>query len=123
MPRILELNCLVLGEPRSRIFVVEIAGTKSVSALKDAIKEKRKPALDHISADTLIMWKVSFPADQEDLEENLGNLADKNSLPSVKRLSSLFSDQPADEYLHIVVQRPPTGEHKYHSALVALPDF
>jgi hypothetical protein len=39
-PPLLEINCLVLGELRGHIFPVEIAATKTVRALKDAIKEK-----------------------------------------------------------------------------------
>jgi hypothetical protein len=51
---------LVLGDnDRSRVFPVEIANNKTIGALKDAIKEKKKPAFDHVPADTLDLWKVS----------------------------------------------------------------
>jgi len=61
MPTILELNCLVSGDNRGRIFTIEIADTKNVGALKDSIKVKKKPAFDHVPADTLALWKVSLP--------------------------------------------------------------
>ncbi len=40
-----------------------IAANKSVGSLKDAVKEKKKPEFDHVSADTLVLWKVSIPVD------------------------------------------------------------
>ena len=61
---LLEINCLVHGEPRSHIFPVQIAATKTVGALKDTVKEKKQPAFDHVPADTLVLWKVSFPVNE-----------------------------------------------------------
>lgn len=40
MDEILSLHYLVLGDTPGRIFPVEIASTKSVAALKDAIKDE-----------------------------------------------------------------------------------
>jgi len=40
MPDTLELNCLVSGDDPGNTFTIEIASTKNVSALKDAIKDK-----------------------------------------------------------------------------------
>jgi hypothetical protein len=54
----LELNCLVLGDVSSRVFTVKIANTENVSALKKLIKVEKKPAFDHVPADTLDLWKV-----------------------------------------------------------------
>ena len=102
---LLEINCLAHGEPRSHIFPVEIASTKTVGALKDAIKEKKQPAFDHVPANTLVLWKVSFPVD-ESLDGNLTNFLDEESLSPVHGLSKVFSDMPKEEYLHIVVKGP-----------------
>jgi hypothetical protein len=55
----LELFCWVQGDPHDQAFSLEIAGTKTVSALKKAIKAEKKPAFDHVPADTLKLWKVS----------------------------------------------------------------
>ena len=55
----LNLYCWVLGDDSQHIFAVKIAGTETVIALKDAIKEKMRPAFDHIPANTLVLWKVS----------------------------------------------------------------
>jgi hypothetical protein len=104
-PPLLEINCLVHGEPRSHIFPVEIASTKTVGALKDAIKEKKQHTFQHVDADALVLWKVSFPVD-ESLDGNLTNFLDEESLSPVHGLSKVFSDRPKEEYLHIVVKGP-----------------
>jgi hypothetical protein len=102
---LLEINCLVLGEPRGHIFPVEIAATKTVGALKDAIKEKKQHTFQHVDADALVLWRVSVP-DNEDLVETLRDLVDEKSLSPVHGLSKVFSNKPEDGYLHIVVKGP-----------------
>ena len=42
------------------MFPVEIAREKSVGALKDVIKDKKKHGLHGIDADALTLWKVSL---------------------------------------------------------------
>jgi Crinkler effector protein N-terminal domain len=74
-PQLLELNHLVLGEDHSHVFPVTILASKTVGALKKAIKNKKKPAFDHIPADALILWSVSIPA-----EETLGEILSKLEL-------------------------------------------
>jgi hypothetical protein len=110
-PPLLRINCLVLGETHNHIFSVKIAGTESVGALKDAIKAEKQPAFDHVPADTLVLWKVSFPVDGS-LDGNLRNLLDDNSLSPVHRLSKVFSNMPKEEYLHIVVKGPSIAENE-----------
>ena len=105
----LELNCLVSGDDPNHIFTIEIADTKNVSALKDAIKEKKQLAFQHIDADTLILWKASFPVN-ESLEENLRNFVGEKPLSPVNKLSKVFSNVH-DTHLHIVVGCPP-GAYK-----------
>lgn len=97
----LALNCLVSSDDPDHMFTIEIANTKNVSALKDAIKEKRQPAFDHIPADTLVLWKVSCPVD-DGLGENLRNLAGENPLLPLDKLSKVFSNVDETD-LHIIV--------------------
>ena len=52
------LNCWVIGDKANRVFTVEIADTKNVSALKYAIKEKKPVAFQHVDADAIDLWKV-----------------------------------------------------------------
>jgi hypothetical protein len=71
MSATLQLNCLVSGLASSNVFQVEIEKTKTVAALKDAIKDKKKPKLDHIAADSLDLWAVSIP--YRELAQKLSN--------------------------------------------------
>jgi hypothetical protein len=58
-------------------FPVEIAGKKTVGALRKAIKVEKQPAFDYIPTDTLALWKVLIPVD-DNLEDTLRNLVDEN---------------------------------------------
>jgi hypothetical protein len=61
MPLALELNCVVLRDDPSHIFTIEIQGTKNISALKEIIRDKKKPVFDHVAADALQLFKDSLP--------------------------------------------------------------
>jgi hypothetical protein len=43
---------------------------RPISVLKDAIKDKKTPALDHLAADALKIWKVSIPVN-DGFEESM----------------------------------------------------
>jgi len=109
--RVLELNCLVLGDDPNHIFAVEISNAKTASALKKAIKNEKKPAFDHVPADALVLWNVSVPVDRS-LKENINNffLANEESLSPVQELSEIFSDALTRKHLHVIVKSPPIGE-------------
>jgi hypothetical protein len=108
---LLQLNCLVLGDDPSHIFEIKMQRTESVSALREAVKEK-KSSWDGVDADSLVLWKVSITVDQS-LDKKLGelHLVDEGSLSPVVKLLKVFTDAPEEEHLHIVVKRPP-GECK-----------
>jgi hypothetical protein len=110
MSATLQLNCWVFGDDVSRVFPVKITNTESVGTLKKAIKEEKKPAFDHVTADSLALWKVSFPVNHS-LQQNLANLdlTDETSLSSVDVLLEVFSNVPPFKHLHIVV-KPCVGE-------------
>ena len=103
----LSLNCFVLGGDSSEVFTVEILKTKNVSILKDLIKEKQSPRLNHVVASELILSQVSLPVD-DDLEESL-NHVDLAPLKPLLSLSQLFP-RVEENHLHIVVQAPTNGE-------------
>jgi hypothetical protein len=113
----------VFGDDPSHIFTIEIDGTKNVSALKELIKDKTKPAFDHVPAHTLDIWKVSLPVDRS-LEQSIDelNLVDGEALLPVEELLEIFPD-PARKYLHIVVRCPPSGKSARPFSLVALHEF
>jgi len=66
----LELNCLVLGDDPSRVFSVKIASMESVGTFKKAIKHEKPHAFRHLDADSLHIFRVSFPVD-DDLDDTL----------------------------------------------------
>jgi hypothetical protein len=110
-PPILELNCLIYDDDASHIFPVEIASSKSVGALKKAIKEEMKPALDHVTAASLTLWKVSIPIDGS-FEENVkAELEEEEMLSPVDTLSDIFSNLKG-KHLHIIVKSPLISECK-----------
>jgi len=108
----LELNCWVLGDLPDRIFPVKIAANESVGSLKDAIKEKEKPAFDHVPAKTLILWRVSV-SNAHRLPEMLSDVdfANERSLSPMDSLSKVFPDVPEEGCLHIIVKRPTIGKY------------
>ena len=100
----------MLSDDASRVFQVEIVNSKTVGDLRKLIKEEKRPAFDHVPADTLVLWKVSI-AINGNLAESLDpDIINDDPLLPVNRLSKVFSDPPEDEHLHIVMQAPPAGE-------------
>jgi hypothetical protein len=58
-PEVLNINCWVLGDPPHQVFSVDISRGVKASDLKELIKNKKKPAFNCLSADTLELWEVS----------------------------------------------------------------
>jgi hypothetical protein len=75
--------------------------------LKEAIKERKKPVLDHLPADALDLWKVSISFDDR-FEENVNalDLKTKGRLLPRTKLSSLFSKESTDDFPDIVIKVP-----------------
>jgi hypothetical protein len=94
----LDLNCLLLSHHASHIFPIEIAGHKTISALRKVIKDEKGHVFHHIDTDTCILWNISIPVTQS-LTENLNkfNFVDEG------RLSKVFWDQSEDEHRHIIM--------------------
>ena len=79
------------------------------SSSKNLLKTK-SPYLQYVSSDSLVIWGVKVPAGPN-LKEDVANLAlvDKDFLPPVAELSSVFPSLPAN-HIHIVVKPPIFGE-------------
>jgi hypothetical protein len=117
----LALNCLVLGDDPSHLFPVEIANTKTVGALKEEIWKKKENAFKGVDADTLVLWKVSFA--DENLQQGLAKFDPANAdelRRAATRLNNVFPNQPQDQHLHMLIQRPPTREFSFIGATVYL---
>ena len=107
----LTLICYVRDDNCKQAFEVEIDKAKSVSALREAIKEKTRPKFDDISADSLSLWKASVPInrDLKKCVETL-NLVDDDSLYSYEILSDIFSSGLEGKSVHIIIDRHHSGE-------------
>ncbi|KAI5992795.1 hypothetical protein EDD15DRAFT_2167804, partial [Pisolithus albus] len=111
----LDLNCLVLGDTRDRIFPVELANSETVGTLREAIKSKKQHALHSVDADRLSLYRTSLP-DNGELEDKLRSLAFDEPLLSTSTLASIFTDLPLEGHLHIVV-RPLPESRLFTSAI------
>ena len=103
------LYCLVYGESIDRTFPVEIGTEMSVDQLKDLIKEKKSPEFNDIAADKLTLWKVNIPYNAEALRAlTLKDDAERGiqNRPPVWKISKAFPDEPAEESIHVIVERP-----------------
>ena len=127
---VLKIFCCILGS--DRLFPVDITEDQTVGDLKEAIKKKKEPDLDHLPADALDLWKVSgsllLPVLTIDLHQvsipedaNLQNNMSKfvpvreEVLKSSYELSEVFVDPPARKHLHIIVRVPLSGG--FHGSL------
>ena len=103
----LSLNCLVVGDDPDRMFTVEIKKNKNLSILKDLIKEKKAPHLDHVAASDLDLWQVSFLIDDL-LSKNPSTVGPK--LRSENLLSDAFPSELDIHRIHVVARVPGQGE-------------
>src|ERR1700761_9308901 len=89
-------------------FSVTIQSSKTVDDLKDAIKEKKKPRLDHIDADELTLYKVSIPDDDETLEQEACLAIRKGPKLKVssRQLFKVFQEPLPAETVSVVVTLP-----------------
>ena len=107
----LRLLCYLRGDDRSNTFVVNIDEDEIVADLKDAIKEAQRPEFDDIPSVSLSLWKASV-----DYNENLKkevealNLVDDDSLQPPDILSEIFSSGLKSNSVHIIIDRPHSGE-------------
>src|SRR5262245_39009292 len=116
MAATLQLNCWVLGDDANKVFYVEIANDRPVSALKKAIKYENSESFQGIDARSLILWKVSIP-DDDDRDARLKRFRPKRDAQNgvyclskpMKRLHEVFGD-PTDDHLHVIVVPPVAGE-------------
>jgi hypothetical protein len=109
------LSCLVAGEnPYDNSFPVDIDTNKvkTVGHLKDAIKEKID---DNVKAKDLKLWKVDISLEEENeklklvnekINVNIKDDLEGVELKPLSKISKHFPSQPADEHIHIIVQRP-----------------
>jgi hypothetical protein len=103
-------NCWVHGDDFSQVVPIKIANTKSVSTLKEVIKDKNPESFHGVDAHSLVLWKVSIPVNRQ-FQQSIAilDLTDQTLLSSLDDLANVFSDQPHHKHLHIIV-KPRVGE-------------
>ena len=98
------LLCLVKGNTTANAFEVDIEKDKSISKLKEAIKEKIDvPA--NFKAKDLKVWKVSIPDDRDDLLSNL-TLNDGGELLATRDIEEYWPEKPPKRHIHVIVKLP-----------------
>jgi len=108
MASMLNLDCLVLGEPNGRVFNVKISNTESVATLKAMIKENQHPNFSNIPAIALDLWNVSIPysGDVGELLRNLSVPPGQQPLLDWQELSAALKGQSSHKCLAILVRAP-----------------
>ena len=104
----LSLNCLIHGEGQGKMFTVKIDNTENVSILKDLIKEKKAPHLNHVAASDLDLWMVDTQLDGLGEEPVYANLNNEKLSPR-KKLTFLFNGTVDEGRLHIIAKAPGTS--------------
>jgi len=107
MAETLSLFCVVEGQPLSEAFKITIPLTADVADLRVAIKAEKAITFFDVDADTIILWSVSIPNEDDDDEPiMLVNVPEKKKLRGASKLSKVFPKKPSDEMIHIIVQPP-----------------
>ncbi|KAG0367480.1 hypothetical protein BC939DRAFT_504160 [Gamsiella multidivaricata] len=104
----LTLFCLTDGEPTSNAFSVKIPSTETVYSLKKLIKAEKTVTFADVDADKLTLWRVSVPVVAANIHNVvfLNEIDSKTELVPTTRLSKVFTEEPPEEVIHIIVQRP-----------------
>ena len=104
----LSLFCYVRGDDGGEPFKVDVDKEKTVSHLKEAVKEKtwKRPKFVDIPADTLSLGRFSlqFTENLKNEVESL-NLVDGGRLMPVEKLSKIFSDMEKKGYMLSLTNR------------------
>ena len=87
---IISLNCFVFDDELEKMFTVKVPKTDNVSILKDLIKEKKAPHLDHVAASDIHLWKVDLRPDELGEDPVHVDLNVYLNLSPTKKLSLFF---------------------------------
>ncbi|KAG0302827.1 hypothetical protein BGZ98_007201 [Dissophora globulifera] len=100
------LWCLLDGD--STTFPVEIESTKTIGALKKAIKDDNSVAFANVDAKMLTLWKVSVPVlpEKERKGISLAGVPSPEKLDETDDVCDVFKETLPKKTIHIIVQRP-----------------
>jgi len=90
------LFCLVDGEATSNVFSIMIPSSDTVHDLKKAIKVQKAVAFADVDADTLTLWRISIPDEDDDEQPILLDIAsERKKLKATSKLCKFFdTDDP-----------------------------
>ncbi|KAG0206982.1 hypothetical protein BGX31_002636, partial [Mortierella sp. GBA43] len=75
---------------------------------KDLIKAKNTIDFSDVDANKPTLWRVSAAiTDDDEVPILLDSLDEKKKLGPATRLSKAFPEEPPEEIVHIILQRPP----------------
>ena len=103
--KLLQLNCLRLGDPADNIFPIKIGDNNTVGTLKKSIKEE-KVAFQDIDADTLTVWNISISVEMLQTVALDQLLKKEEPLRPIQVLSDVFPNTLDRNQLHVVVMPP-----------------
>jgi len=95
-----DLNCCILGDYNP------LHAKESVGILQKTIKDK-KHVFEHVDADTLVLWNVSIPVDENFRESSSKHDFERRLLGPARELVEIFTEPPAKKHVHIVIKVPP----------------
>ena len=98
------LFCLVKGNTTANAFEVDIEKDKSISKLKEAIKEKKQNDFAGVDADKLKLWKVEISGDHVDPL----TLHDNDELLAINDIGDYWTEKPLKKHIHVLVEPPVT---------------
>ncbi|KAI1311274.1 hypothetical protein EDD11_003520 [Mortierella claussenii] len=105
----LTLFCLISGERLSTAFPVEVLSSKTVGALKNAIKLEKATAFEHIDANDLVLWKATVPTDENAGTKRIvthSTLDNKTELDNPRTSLSKLFPESLDDDTYIIVEQP-----------------
>lgn len=92
-------------------FSVKIPSNATVDELKKKIKEERKPKLDHIAADELMLYRVDIKLDIQTTQSSMNELVeqtirglDGDPLNPVFELSDYYTSTPTKKTIHLIAR-------------------
>jgi hypothetical protein len=118
----IELNCWVVGDTSQNVIPVKILKSEKVGILKEVIKTKKQPTFQNITADSLVLWKISIPT--TDFDAKIRSIRHPDEVDGAEQLlptyplSAYFIHAPADDQIHIIVQHSPVSECEWLSGTV-----
>ena len=108
------LGCFVIGEDKA--FIIGTDKIKTISQLRDNIKDYKENVFRTFDANQLTLWKVDIPEIKKleinadtDIAQKFGAVELKEDFDTIEEH---FGTNPTAKHIHIIVQTPPATTGK-----------